>query len=247
MKILLTATVTPQAMRVLHLRDPAERREQYMESLRHWMPIARRHSATVVLYENSGEDLDALARNALGSVPEDLHLRPAPVPDAALVALGKGATEAAMMDDFAATYRDDPPGEVWVKCTGRLVVRNFDRCLPPSVPPCAFSARLSMDLGHMDTRFFAATAAAWRDHLVGAGAEVDGARDVLLEHVLARRVLTGLGAGATLLRLRAQPDVLGRSGSHAERRYDSARSRLQRLAAERIEWALRGPLKGKHF
>ncbi|MGY1635493.1 hypothetical protein ACI78V_02425 [Geodermatophilus sp. SYSU D00742] len=234
-------------MRVLHLRDPAERREQYVESLRHWMPIARAHGATVVLYENSGEDLEQLARDAFGSLPEDLHLRPVPVPDPSLVALGKGATEAAMMDQFAATYRGDAGEEVWVKCTGRLVVRNFGRCLPLTLPPCSFAARLAMSLDHMDTRFFAATAAAWRDYLTGAGSEVDGPGGVLLEHVLARRVLTGLGDGATLVRLRAQPDVLGRSGSHAERRYDSARSRLQRLVAEGIEWTLRGPLKDKHF
>lgn len=247
MRIFLTATVTPQPMRVLHLSDPAERRGQYVASLRRWAPLARRHGATVALYENSGEDLERLATDALGSVPDEVRLHPAPTPEPGVVARGKGATEAEMMDQFARDHADDPAGEVWVKVTGRLFVRNFDRCLPSSVPENAFVARLALDLTHMDTRFFAATAQAWRTHLTGAGREVDGPRDVLVEHVLARRVLTGLGAGASLVRFAAQPDVLGQSGSHAERRYDSLSSRVQRLAAEGVERALRGPLRGKHY
>jgi hypothetical protein len=248
MKILLTATVTPQTTRILHVRDPQVRRQQYIESLRRWVRLAEQHVATVVFYENSGEDLDQLARDAFREQPGNLDLRSADAPDEDMVDRGKGAMEAAMMDDFAATYSDRAPqDEVWVKCTGRLFVTNLDRCLPAPVPTCALMARLSLDLAHMDTRFFAATAGAWQAYLTGAGPGVDMKRGVFIEHVLAKRVLGGIADGASLVRLRAQPAFLGRSGSYADRQYDSLQSRVKRLGTNALERALRGPLHTKHF
>ncbi|MGY1735353.1 hypothetical protein [Geodermatophilus sp. SYSU D00684] len=246
MKILLTATVTPQVTWDLHIQDPAVRRGQYVEALRRWVPTADAHGAVLVLVENSGEDLTRLARDAVGAVPGHLRLVEAPLPDPADVARGKGATEAAMMDLFCEDFFGDPD-ETWYKVTGRLFVRNFARCVPGPLPPDSVVARIAVNLGHMDTRFFGATAGLWRDHFRDAGRHVDDRSDVFIERVLVRRVLTALGEGAQLLRFGAQPAWYGRSGTHADRVYDSLPNRVKRLVTNQVENLLKGPLQGKQY
>jgi hypothetical protein len=247
-KILLTATVTPQPMPgLLDLRDPAIRRQQYIEGLRRWVPLAAENGGTIVFFENNGEDLDALARDAFGPTrPGNLELinaRPSAPED---LARGKGATETAMMDEFCERFYDDPD-EVWYKCTGRLFVKNFARCIPDAVPPNSLIARLSLDLTHMDTRIFGATADAWRRYFTGTGKDVEPAKGELIEQALAKRVLRGLSEDAHLVRFRAQPELIGRSGSHPGRQYDSPRNRAKRAGANLLERGLRGPLRRKHF
>src|SRR5690349_20767079 len=117
MKVLLTASVTPQVTRSLHIKDAAERRRHYIESLRIWVPITAKHRATLVFLENSGEDLAALARDAVGSIPDHLRLINAQPPSEADVERGKGSAEAALMDEFAETMFEEPD-ELWYKCTG---------------------------------------------------------------------------------------------------------------------------------
>lgn len=245
-RVLLTATVTPQPVPYLHAQDPAERRRAYVDSLRRWVPAAERLGATVAFYENSGEDLDRLARDAFGAVPGVLTLHPRPVPSAELVARGKGATEAAMMDAFVADHATDAD-ELWLKCTGRLHVQNLDRCLPADVPAPGVVARLTVDLRRVDTRFFGASSDVWRARLTGAGPEVDDVAGTNLEHVLARRLLHAIADGTPLLRFRTQPALVGSSGSYANGDYDSLRSTAQRLVANGVEKLLRGPLYDKHF
>jgi hypothetical protein len=245
-KILLTATVTPQVTWDLHIADPAVRRHQYVESLRRWVPTAARHGATLVVVENSGEDLTVLACEAVGSVPDELILVNAPPPTPRDVERGKGAAEAAMMDLFSETFFGDPD-EAWYKVTGRLFVKNFARCVPTALPPDSVVARVSMNLRHMDTRFFGATAGLWRSHFTGAGVDVDDRREVFLEKVLMRRVLSAMGQGANLLRFGAQPAWYGRSGTHADRVYDSMPNRVKRLATNQLENLLKGPLRGKQY
>jgi hypothetical protein len=247
-KILLTATVRPQPLPgPLDLRDPAIRRQQYVEGLRRWVPLAAENGGTVVFFENNGEDLDALARDAFGPTkPANLELVNARSPAPEVVARGKGGTEAAMMDEFCERFYDDPD-EVWYKCTGRLFVKNFAQCTPDAVPPHSLIARLSLQLTHMDARIFGATADAWRRYFTGAGEDVDDAQGKFLEHSLAKRLLRGLSEDAHLVRFRAQPELLGRSGSYSGRQYDSARSRAKRTGANLLEHGLRGPLRRKHF
>jgi hypothetical protein len=245
-KILLTATVTPQILSDLHIQDPAVRRRQYVESLRRWSPVADRHGATLVLVENSGEDLGHLAHDALGSLPESLRLITAPPPTEEDVARGKGAAEAAMMDLFCETFLGDP-AEAWYKVTGRLFVRNFSACIPGHLPPGTIVARVAMHLRQMDTRFFGASAGIWHSYFTAAGAHVRDRDEVFIEKVLMRRTLTAMGEGAELLRFAAQPAFFGRSGTHAERVYDSPASRLKRLGANQLEKMLRGPLSGKQY
>jgi hypothetical protein len=245
-KILLTATVTPQVTADLYIQDPEVRRAQYMTSLRHWMPMAARHGAALVLVENSGADLTGLASEALGSVPRDLHLLSAPPPSEEDVHRGKGAAEAAMMDLFCATFRDDP-AEAWYKVTGRLYVKNFTRCIPELLPVDSVIARVAMNLGQMDTRFFGATAGTWSSHFTDAGRHVLDREEIFIEKVLMRRVLTAMGQGTRLLRFGAQPAFLGRSGTHADRVYDSLASRVKRSGTNQLERVLKGPLNGKQY
>ncbi|SFT33946.1 hypothetical protein SAMN05660657_00199 [Geodermatophilus amargosae] len=246
MRILLTATVTPQVTWDLHIQDPEVRRRQYVESLRRWVPTAAAYGATLVLVENSGEDLERLAHDAVGEVPRHVRFLPAPAPSSDDVERGKGAAEAAMLDLFSGSSADDDDA-VWYKVTGRLFVRNFARCVPDGLPPDSIVARAAMDLRQMDTRFFGATAGFWRGHLTGAGVHVDDRAEFFLEKVLMRRVLTAMGQGAELLRFGAQPAWYGRSGTHADRVYDSLPNRAKRLATNQLESLLKGPLRGKQY
>jgi hypothetical protein len=99
----------------------------------------------------------------------------------------------------------------------------------------------------MDTRFFGSSAGIWHDYFTGAGVHVRDRDEVFIEKVLMRRTLTAMGEGAQLLRFAAQPAFLGRSGTHADRVYDSLRSRLKRLGTNQLEKMLRGPLSGKQY
>lgn len=246
MKILLTATVKPQAVQDLYLKDPAERRLQYQESLRRWVPVAAERRATLVLIENSGEDLSRLARDAVGGLPDFVRLVEAPAPSNEDVQRGKGATEAAMMDLFCDLFFDDP-AEAWYKVTGRLFVKNFSRSIPRDLPGEAAVARVALDYRQMDTRFFGAAAGLWRTYFTGAGVHVLDRDDVFIEKVLMRRMCTALGEGARLFRFNAPPAFAGRSGTHRDRVYDSPAARLKRLATGPLEALLKGPLSGKQY
>lgn len=246
MKILLTATVTPQVTMDLHLRDPGLRRQQYVESLRRWVPMAARHGAILVLVENSGADLERLAFDAVGGVPDHLRLLSAEQPAAEYVSRGKGAPEALMMDRFCETFFEDP-AEPWYKCTGRLFVKNFSRCIPAALQPNAIVARMTLSLHIMDTRFFGASAGIWRGHFTDAAGGVSDPDDVPIEKVLLRRTFAAMGEGADLRRFLAQPAFLGQSGTHAGRVYDSPGRKLKRIVGNQVENALRGPLRRKQF
>jgi hypothetical protein len=246
MKILLTATVRPQVNWDLHVQDPGVRRRQYLQSVRRWLPTASRHGATVVLVENSGEDLHRLAKDAFGTIPANLRLVNAEPPTRQNIDRGKGAAEATMMDGFADAFFEDPD-EVWFKCTGRLFVRNFEKCVPGDVPSRSIVGRAKADFSQLDTRFLGATAGAWRDYFVGAGPLVRDRDEMFLEKVLMKRTLSAMGDGVRLLRFSAQPDFIGRSATHADRRYDSLWSRIKRVGANKLEDILKGSLAGKYY
>jgi hypothetical protein len=245
-KILLTASVTPQVTWDLHIQDPLIRRRQYVESLRRWVPAAYRLGASVVIIENSGEDLERLTVDAVGEVPDRVRLVNAPSPSSVEIDRGKGSAEAAMMDQFCEMTYDDP-AEIWFKCTGRLFVKNIDRCIPGALPPNPIMARVAMNLQQIDTRFFGTTAAIWRAHFTGVGVHVNDRQQVFIERVLMRRVCTALGEGANLVRFGAQPAFFGRSATHADRVYDSPINQLKRLAMNLLEDVIKGPLGGKYF
>ena len=246
MKVLLTATVTPQVTRSLHLKEPLERRRQYVESLRVWVPVTARHGATLVVFENSGEDLAALARDAVGAIPAHLCLVNAEPPSEEDVKRGKGAAEAAMMDEFAEMMFGDPD-ELWFKCTGRLSVRNFDKCIPGRIPSTAIVGRTRVNMLQMDTRFFGATAAAWHEYFRGVGPCVHERDGQIIERILMQRVLSAMSAGVPLIRFRTQPSFHGRSGTWAGRRYDTMPSRLKRVGADQLERVLRSQLATKFY
>ena len=246
MKILLTATVTPRVAGPLFLTDPAVRRDQYVESLRRWVPLAAQQDATLVLVENSGEDLRRLVEDAVGDVPGHVRLVPVDVPEPDVVSRGKGASEAVMLDVACERFFDDP-AELWWKCTGRLFISNFAACVPDRLPARPIVARLALDLGWLDTRFFGTTAEIWRAHFTDAIHDVSEPDDLPIEKVFARRALGAVGAGADLVRFPTQPAFTGRSGTHEKRVYDSPVRRLKRLASNQLETILRGPLKGKIY
>jgi hypothetical protein len=151
-----------------------------------------------------------------------------------------------MMDHFCEAFFEDPD-EPWYKCTGRLFVKNYSRCIPTVLAPNAIVARMTLSLHIMDTRFFGAAAGIWRGHFTDAAPAVSDPDDVPIEKVLLRRTFAAMGEGAALIRFAAQPAFLGQSGTHAGRVYDSPSRRIKRLVGNQVENALRGPLRRKQF
>lgn len=246
LKVVLTGAITPQSNYRLHLVDPTERRAQYADALVAWGAWARRTGAEVWFVENSGADLAAFFSDAGVSDNPLMHSLSVGTPDAEDVARGKGAAEALMMDAFAEHNKASTEG-VWVKATGRLFVSNAMDILPPLGAGEGVAARLSLDLQHMDTRFFAATPEFWMNNFQSVSADISEPDGIRIEHVLARRTLQGLGAGGELQRFTDQPRIVGTSGTWKGRNYGGIRSQVKRGVVSLLDRALRGPLANKHF
>lgn len=247
-RIVLTAAIRPQSDYRLNLTDPTERSRQYSEALLKWCDWAQAEGdATIVFIENSGADLEAFANDALGTIPDLLHLVSAPTPPMDIVSLGKGASESLMLDLFAAKYSDDSDDTIWLKTTGRLYVTNLSKILPKTLTEDSILGRLSLDLQHADARLFGASAKNWKRFFRDMGDDVDESRDRRLEHVLARRLCMGVGSGADLQRFLGQPQIEGVSGTWAGRDYGSVRSSVKRELVRVLDFALREKLSNKHF
>jgi hypothetical protein len=241
--VILTATVNPHTQNRLMVFDPAVRATEYRRALRRWVRLAGEWpDLRLVLAENSGADLTDLTR---GLPPSDrLLLVPVPPPAATVVARGKGACEAELLESVLPRIPVADASELVLKCTGRLFVPNVRRLLPSNLAPRAVVARATVDLSYVDARLVGATRAGWEHTLTGMAAEVDETVDRWLEHVLARRLAFALVSGTTVHRFRSAPRYSGRSGTDG-RGY--GRGQLRAMLSRPLEVALRGPLSRKQF
>lgn len=122
--LLLTATITPSDVPNLVVRDPVQRREEYLRATRFYLSLG----LPVVLAENSGADLSDFRR--LGSSLEVLQQAPS-----GEATLGRGFLETRLVIDAAHCSEQiaSADGHFW-KITGRYVVRNMARLVAKAQP-----------------------------------------------------------------------------------------------------------------
>lgn len=247
--LLLTATVrAPTSVRV-SVADPVARAGQYRAAISAWRRLAPALGARIAVVENSGaaeDELFADVAGAPGSPPPVLLRAEQGDPRR-----GKGAMEADMIDQALAQL-EVAPGELVAKCTGRLVVPNAARAVPPFAAGAgerapAIVLRATLGGSYVDTRLLVATTSAWSDVLAGMAQEVDEDAGHFLEHVVADRVHLGRSRQALAVhRFRQRPRFAGYSGTSGER-YDTPAGRLRRVAGAPVEALLRRLPPDKQF
>lgn len=204
--LLLTATVAPHETPDLLLRDPHRREAQYLDALARWCRALPPDWAIVVA-ENSSWPASPFVDvgRELGRKVHVLECA-----DRGSNA-GKGVGEAGLLDDFARC--ELAQSCEWIfKCTGRLYVDNFEKCLP-SLDGDGVCAAIVPALNHMDSRFFGASRGVFHEYFTDMGAEIEEREGIFFEHVAARRMLASLGAGHAFRPFETLPYVIGRSAS----------------------------------
>jgi hypothetical protein len=233
--VLLTATVSVGGMIATRRADPAVRLADYAGALTRW--LAQRDCPPLVFCESSGHDLADLERIARernpGKTPvEFLSFSGNTYPPGR----GKGYGEMGIMDHALAHSRLLSAARMILKVTGRLVVPNAARiagCL--SLAGIQVYCDLRDNLVRADSRVFAASPEFLREFLLPLREQVDDARQVSFEHVLARAVHLALAGGACWALLPEAPDIRGVSATTDEAYPSSWLSRLRRALFRRIK------------
>ncbi len=122
--IVISSSVRPAAVQYLSMADPMDRLRETVASLLCWFDQARVKS--VVLCDNSGVEFDfePLARIA---ATRGVEFEPIVFADNAIaVQRGKGAGEGQILDHALSNSRVLQASSSFWKCTGKLVVGNFD-------------------------------------------------------------------------------------------------------------------------
>lgn len=206
--VVLTVAIDVQVAAAV-LVDPAERAAQYRAALTAWDQVATQTGAGLHLLDCTGASSDRL-RAELGPIVDRTVVTSfRPTPD--LLARGKGAVEAAALDEWMWT---GPAAETTVfKGTGRLVVRNAARLLR-AAPVAGVIARRRADFSWVDTRFIGLRPATWRTTFSGMSKEIDDEQGVYLEHVAGYRLLRAVATReASWAPFAERPQFLGRSGT----------------------------------
>lgn len=124
MNIILTTTVYPQDKCYLYQKDPQERLQNYLKSIKQW--IASPFKVTVV--ENSGYTFPEFEQSDRFEI---LSFDECKVPEAKYL-IGnnsKGASELFSINYCFKNSKILSPGDFIIKVTGRYFIPNFEKCL----------------------------------------------------------------------------------------------------------------------
>ncbi|TFC41086.1 MULTISPECIES: hypothetical protein [Cryobacterium] len=216
MFIILTATVTPQVDEHIHLIDPERRREQYRSAIAKWVELSEDMDLQPFIVENSGEDLPRLVRSAVGHRAHRMrHLAVSP-PLPSVVSMGKGAAEAQMLNAAIQSLGSGNELEMVFKCTGRLFVRNFDRCVSqaPVQQRTLIADIPRKNFSWIDSRFFGASLGVWKSELRDVGVSSNDREGINYEHELATSVNNSAASdNVAVQNFREKPWVVGQSGT----------------------------------
>ena len=216
MFIILTATVTPQVDEHIHVIDPERRREQYRSAIAKWVKLSEDLDLQPLIVENSGEDLPLLIRSAVGHRAYRMrHLAVSPPPPP-VVLMGKGAAEAQMLNAAIQSLVSVDELEMVFKCTGRLFVKNFDRCVThaPTRQRTLIADIPRKDFSWIDSRFFGASLGVWKSELREVGVTSNDREGINYEHELATSVNDSAASlNVAVENFREKPWIVGQSGT----------------------------------
>ncbi len=211
--LILTATIDPDGMDQLVITNPEIRLRQYREAFR--LFLLDEAVNRIVFCENSGHDLKELRQAASshsrpGLEIEFLSFKSPKFPRR----LGKGYGEMLILTTAFKRSRLIRSSEWFVKCTGRLHVRNFERFVQffakqdrPDV-----SSDLSANLAFADSRFFFFKRPFFQK-LSGYQNWLDDSRGQFFEHALARTVHQEIATGGRWEPLPWLPRIKGFSAT----------------------------------
>lgn len=210
-QIVLTATVVPgPRQHSLVTRDPEVRLEQYMHAVKWWQKSAEAAGVALAVIENSGNDnlfhdLDCVRAGTVQVIPGVRC-------DSQVAARGKGMGEANILAQAADLFSDR---ELIIKCTGRLIVRNWQAVIRRGnrLKPQRVLVDWNLDLSAADTRFLAAPPAALGDFADYALAVVNDHTGHHLEHAMAEWLVREYSRGNRAALFERTPLFVGRSAS----------------------------------
>lgn len=210
-QIVLTATVVPEpGQQYLVTRDPKVRLNQYLHAVKWWHKTAEASGVALAVIENSGnahlfQDLDCVRAGKV----QVIQGFPC---DTQVAARGKGMGEANMLSQAADLF---PNKGLIIKCTGRLIVRNWEEVIRRGNRSQRQQVLVdwNLDLSAADTRFLAAPPAALRDFANYALMVVDDHKGRHLEHAMAEWLVQEYARGNRAAMFERTPLFVGTSAS----------------------------------
>jgi len=215
--VILTGTVFPQSTENLSRVDSEKRRQDYEDALTWWKRSCQRLGLDLISAENSDPTL-------LDWVPDgvqSLYL-----PSVHESEFGKGRGEFDLISSAVDVLSDQGVDFQWIaKCTGRLIVRNLEKIIPPVNSEDFVVGRMSRDLTSLDSRFVIGSKNAWSQTLLVSKDKLDDSAGQYLEQLWARNLLNSIPSGTAFLPFKRVPQFKGFSGT-SDFKYHSFKRRI---------------------
>lgn len=179
--VLLTSAINVSAPRTA-LSEPSRRLEETLKSIEMWrrMPGVGK----IVLCDGSGFDFPMIALGSRDGADVEVLSFTNDVEEVGRK--GKGYGEGQIVSHALAHSRFLSTESVFAKCTGKLWVSNFRRCLRGFNGVAAFDYAGWLQPTSIDTRFYIVQKSFYLDVLSDAHVGVDDSRGIYLEHVFAQ-------------------------------------------------------------
>ena len=212
------------------MSDPEQRLAYTLRAFEQWMKVAA--VDTIVVADGSNFDyedrLQELSKNS-GKQIAFLRFR---ADETRTRAQGKGYAEGEIVRHALTHSRFLQQSAFFAKCTGKLWVENYDRCLAAfhGEFQCAVNGKRTIEV--LDTRLYFANREFWLQELGDAHLRVDDAKGYFLEHSYLDRLREIGYRGATLS---VPPIVRGRSGSGD---FDFPRMSPYRYLSRRLRYSI---------
>jgi hypothetical protein len=205
--LLVTSAIRVSAP-LTQLVDPQERLAATLHALKQWTENAAVES--IVVTDGSGFDYSTQVQALARSSGKEIEFLCCQNNEALTSAKGKGYGEGEIVLHALTHSRILVTSKFFAKCTGKLYVRNYHRCLAAfdNEFQCAVHGKRGIEA--LDTRLYFASREFWLRHLSDAHLRVDDSTGYFLEHSYLDRFREIKLRGFTLP---IPPIVVGRSGS----------------------------------
>lgn len=227
---LLITTAIEVTAPLTKMSDPRERLTATLHAFGRWLKSPAVDE--IVLVDGSdfdyGERLRELSQGS-GKQIEFLHFRP---DEERTRKQGKGYAEGEIVLHALTNSEILGSCAYFAKCTGKLWVANYDRCLAAFQGEFQCAVNGKREIETLDTRIYFASREFWLKSLSDAHLRVDDPRGYFLEHSYLDRLREIGYRGVTLA---VPPIVLGRSGSGD---FDYPRMSRYRYLSRRLRYAI---------
>jgi hypothetical protein len=227
---LLITTAIEVTAPLTKMQDPQQRLAATLHAFEQWLKVKDVDEIVVVDGSNFeyGDRLRDLGKVS-GKTVEFLRFR---TNEERTRTQGKGFAEGEIVLHALTNSLVLQQCEYFAKCTGKLWVENYPRCLAAfnGEFQCAVNGKRVIET--LDTRFYFASRHFWTKHLADAQLRVDDPRGYFLEHSYLDRLRELNFRGLTLT---VPPIVRGRSGSGD---FDYPRMSLYKYLSRRLRYAI---------